>query len=118
MTHEFGGALGDNSAELDAINTRLDSLDASVANLGKDVKRIDRRSSAGTATAIALSGAMFLPGKKFNLTGNVGAYRGAIAGAIQIGVMVSESVAVNAGVSHGFNKGGTTGFRAGFTIGF
>ena len=33
-------------------------------------------SAAGTATAIALSGAVFLPGKTFNLTGNVGFYRG------------------------------------------
>jgi hypothetical protein len=61
---------------------------------------------------------MFLPGKSFNLTGNVGAYRGAVAGAIQLGALVSDMVAVNAGVAHGFNKGGKTAIRAGFTLGW
>jgi hypothetical protein len=61
---------------------------------------------------------MFLPGKTFNLTGNVGAYRGAVAGAMQIGALVGDSVAINAGVAHGFNKGGKTALRAGFTVGW
>ena len=67
---------------------------------------------------MALSGAMFLPGKSFNLTANMGAYRGAVAGALQFGALVSEAVAVNAGVAHGFNKGGKTALRAGFSFGW
>ena len=111
-------ALGDNSAALADLDSRIDVLEAFAGSVSHDLKRVDRRATAGTATAIALSGAMFLPGKKFNLTGNVGSYRGAWAGAMQIGAMVGKSVAINAGVSRGFNKGGKTGFRAGFTIGF
>ena len=79
---------------------------------------MDDRAAAGTAAAVALSGGMFLPGKSFNLTGNVGAYRGAVAGALQIGALVSDMVAVNAGLANGFNKGGKTALRAGFTLGF
>ena len=61
---------------------------------------------------------MFLPGKTFNLTGNVGSYRGAHAAALQFGALVSDNVAINAGVAHGFNRGGKTALRAGFTIGW
>jgi hypothetical protein len=61
---------------------------------------------------------MFLPGKTFNLTGNVGSYRGAHAAALQFGALVSDHVALNAGISHGFNKGGKTALRAGFTLGW
>ena len=89
-----------------------------VADLEGRIDRVDRRASAGTATAIALSGNSFLPGKSFNLTGNLGTYRGAHAGALQIGAMVSESAAINAGVAKGFNKGGKVGARVGFTIGW
>ena len=79
---------------------------------------MDDRAAAGTAAAVALSGGMFLPGKSFNLTGNVGAYRGAVAAALQVGALVSDNAAVNAGLAHGFNKGGKTALRAGFTLGF
>ena len=66
----------------------------------------------------ALVGGSLLPGKKFNLTANVGTYGGAYAGALQVGAMVSESVATNAGVAKGFNRDGKTAARAGFTLGF
>lgn len=101
-----------------AFESRLDALDAVALDLDERIDVIDDRASAGTAAAVALSGAMFLPGKSFNLTGNVGAYRGAVAGALQLGAVVNDSVAVNAGVAHGFNKGGKTAVRAGFTIGW
>lgn len=97
---------------------RLDALEAVTANLDERFDDVENRSDAGTATAVALSGAMFLPGKSFNLTGNIGAYRGAVAGAIQFGALVSESVAVNAGVAQGLNKGGKTALRAGFSFGW
>jgi autotransporter adhesin len=99
-------------------DTRLDALEAVASGLDDRIDRIDDRASAGTAAAVALSGAMFLPGKTFNLTGNVGSYRGAHAAALQFGALVSDHVALNAGVAHGFNKGGKTALRAGFTIGW
>lgn len=101
-----------------AFESRLDALDAVALDLDERIDVIDDRASAGTAAAVALSGAMFLPGKSFNLTGNVGAYRGAVAGALQLGALVNDGVAVNAGVAHGFNKRGKTAVRAGFTIGW
>lgn len=99
-------------------DTRIDTLEAVALSFDEDLDRIDDRASAGTAAAVALSGAMFLPGKSFNLTGNVGSYRGAHAAALQFGALVSENIAVNAGVAHGFNKGGKTALRAGLTIGW
>ena len=101
-----------------AFDGRIDALEAVTANLNERFDDVEDRADAGTATAVALSGAMFLPGKSFNLTANVGAYRGAVAGAIQVGALVGESVAVNAGVAHGFSKGGKTALRAGFTLGW
>lgn len=101
-----------------AFDTRIDALESAAIGFDEDLDRIDDRASAGTATAVALSGAMFLPGKTFNLTGNVGTYRGAYAGALQFGALVSNNVALNAGVAHGFNRGGKTALRAGFTVGW
>lgn len=98
-----------------AFATQIDELEAT---LGERIGKVDDRASAGTAAAVALSGAMFLPGKSFNLTGNVGSYRGAHAAALQFGAPISDNMAFNAGVAHGFNKGGKTALRAGFTLGW
>jgi hypothetical protein len=101
-----------------ALGDRVSALEAVTADLDDRFDRAGNRADAGTATAVALSGAMFLPGKTFNLTGNVGAYHGAVAGALQIGALVSDTVAVNAGIAKSFNKGGRTAMRAGFTLGW
>lgn len=101
-----------------ALDSRVDTLELLAAELDDRIGDVDDRASAGTAAAVALSGAMFLPGKSFNLTGNVGTYRGAHAAALQFGALVSDRVALNAGIAHGFNKGGKTALRAGFTIGW
>ena len=101
-----------------ALDSRVDTLELLAAELDDRIGDVDDRASAGTAAAVALSGAMFLPGKSFNLTGNVGTYRGAHAAALQFGALVSDRVALNAGIAHGFNKGGRTALRAGFTIGW
>ena len=100
------------------LDTRIDALEAIALDFDEDLDRIDDRASAGTATAIALGGNAFLPDKQFNLTGNMGLYRGAYAGAIQVGAMVSPNAAFNAGVAKGFNKGGKLGARVGFTFGW
>ena len=101
-----------------AFDSRIDTLELLAEDLDERIGDVDDRASAGTAAAVALSGAMFLPGKSFNLTGNVGSYRGAHAAALQFGALVSDRVALNAGIAHGFNKGGKTALRAGFTIGW
>lgn len=80
-------------------------------------KLSDHVAAAG-AVSSALSGAAFLPGKSFNLTGNVATYDGAYAGAILLGAMIGDNMAFTAGVSHGFNKGGKTAARAGLTFGW
>jgi autotransporter adhesin len=101
-----------------AFDSRIDTLELLAEDLDERIGDVDDRASAGTAAAVALSGAMFLPGKSFNLTGNVGTYRGAHAAAVQFGALVSNNVALNAGFAKGFNKGGKTALRAGFTIGW
>ncbi len=101
-----------------ALDVRMDAMELLAEGLDDRIGKVDDRASAGTAAAVALSGAMFLPGKTFNLTGNVGSYRGAHAAALQFGALVSDNVAINAGIGHGFNKGGKTALRAGFTIGW
>lgn len=101
-----------------ALDVRMDAMELLAEGLDDRIGKVDDRASAGTAAAVALSGAMFLPGKSFNLTGNVGSYRGAHAAALQFGALVSDNVAINAGIGHGFNKGGKTALRAGFTIGW
>lgn len=85
---------------------------------GSRLDRLNNRVAAAGAVASALSGAAFLPGKSFNLTGNVAIYDGAYAGALLLGAMVGEYMTFTAGVSHGFNKGGNTSARAGITFGW
>lgn len=101
-----------------AFDSRIGALELLAGDLDERIGKVDDRASAGTAAAVALSGAMFLPGKSFNLTGNIGTYRGARAAAVQFGALVGNNVALNAGIAKGFNKGGKTALRAGFTIGW
>ena len=101
------------------IQGQIDTLGNRINTLDDRIDVLDNRVSAGTALAIAMGGASFLPGKNISLNGNVGAYRGAFAGAVNLGALVNESVAVNAGVATNFNKGGSKiGARVGFTVGF
>lgn len=107
-----------NSAAIGTLNSQVSGLQNDVTQLGDDMHRLDASARGGTAVAVALSGGTFLPDMKFNLTGNVGTYRGAYAAALQIGALVSAHVAVNAGVATGFNKNGKTAARVGFTLGW
>ena len=70
-----------------------------------------------TALAIALSGAGVLPGKKLNLTFNMGSYEGQSAVSAQGEYLVNEHAMLNVGVS-GSTSGGGAGVRAGFTVGW
>jgi hypothetical protein len=87
--------------------------DARVAAIN-DVTRSYRMA---TATAIALSGVGLVPGKRFNLTMNMGTYEGQVSVAAQGAVVVGQHVVLNAGVSTSATGGGT-GARAGVTLGW
>ena len=99
-------------------DNRLDALESIALNVQVDLRQLDKKLAGSTATAIAMGGATFLPGKRINISGNVATYDGAVAGAFQIGALVNENVALNAGVATNFNKRGKVGARAGFTLGF
>lgn len=101
-----------------ALSNQLGALESRVSSLTSRIDRQDAKIASSTAIAVAMGGAVFLPGMKYNLTANVGTYQGAHAGSIQIGALVSPHVAVNAGVATGFNKGGKTAGRVGFTLGW
>ena len=114
-----------NGSQLNATNNRVTALEGSVGDLqdavvvlDNNIHNVDERASSGTAVAIAMGGATFLPNTSFNLTGNVGYYRKSWAGALNLGALVSPNAALNAGVGFGLNHGGKVGARAGFTFGW
>ena len=107
-----------NTNAINALDIRTTTLEALAIDFDNRLDRLDRAVSAAGAVASALSGAAFLPDKKFNLTANVATYDGAHAGAILLGALVNENIAFTAGVSHGFNRGGKTAARAGLTFGW
>jgi len=116
-----GTASGDavNKGQLDAFTSSITSqFNTFTSDLTHLVNRYKKRLEGGIAVATALSGAAFLPDKRINVTGNIGAYRGEVAAALQVGALVSDSVAINAGVATGFNSGAGTAVRGGFTFGF
>jgi hypothetical protein len=115
------GLASETSARIAAdvnLSSRLDGLSSRVDALNGRIDKVQRRADAGTAVAVAMGGAVFLPDMHFNLTANVATYGGAHAGAVQVGAVVSRHVAFNAGVATGFNRGGQTAGRAGFTVGW
>lgn len=107
--------FGQFSAFQTTVNGQITALTNTLTTL---VHKFNKRLEGGIAVATALSGGAFLPDKKINITGNIGAYRGEVAGALQIGALISENVALNAGVATGFSSGAGTAFRGGFTFGF
>jgi hypothetical protein len=101
-----------------ALGNRVTTLEDLAVDFADDLDNIDDRASSGTSTAIAMGGAMFLPDKAVNLTGNVGYYRGSWAGALNLGALVGDGAAFNAGIGKGINRNGKIGARAGFTVGW
>lgn len=110
--------LGQLNSAVATLNGSITSLSGTVSSLAALVAENERHADAGTAVATALSGGVFLPGNTFNLTANVGSYRGETALAAQVGILVSPNVALNAGVATGLNSYGGTAVRGGFTVGF
>lgn len=112
--------VGDAVVATDAVNLGQvnNMIAANNTVLGDLIDENRRRADAGTAVAVALSGATFLPNKTFNLTANIGGYRSQAAIAAQIGYLVNENIALNAGVAKGFSSRGATAWRGGFSVGF
>jgi hypothetical protein len=98
-----------------ALGGRIDTTNTRITILTEQVKK---DIAAATAVSVALGGNSFLPGKKFNLTVNVGSYDGESALAAQFGYMVNDSLAINGGVASGFGSGSSTAVRGGFTYGW
>jgi hypothetical protein len=116
-----GALTSETNARLAAdlgLQNQIGALGNRVGNLEAHVAELDDRVASSTAIAVAMGGATFLPGMKFNLTANVATYDGAHAGSLQIGALVSDHVAVNAGVATGFNRRGKTAGRVGVTFGW
>lgn len=114
-----GNAVADTDAvNLGQLNNAIAGVNVRVDSLANSLQDLDKRANAGTAVAVAMSGGTFLPDKRFNLTANIGGYRGEAAIAGQLGVLVTENVAFNAGVATGFSKRGGTAWRGGVSLGF
>ena len=87
-------------------------LSQSVYDLGRSVQR----GYEGTAVAVALGGASYLPDHKwFSVTGNFGTFRGQYGLAAQAQMRVNDWMVVNAGIGAGLKYGGVAG-RAGVTL--
>lgn len=112
ITNVGAAVDGTDAVNLDQVNSLIAT---NSAYLSRDLRK---RSDAGTAVAVAMSGGMFLPDKQFNLTMNVGGYRSEGAIAAQLGYLVSENIAINAGVAKGFSKYGRVAYRGGVSVGF
>ena len=105
-------------AQFSALTGEVQGLTGRVGALEQQMVLLDDKIAASTAAAVAMGGAVFLPGKSFNLTANVATYDGAHAGSLQLGALLTENVAFNAGIGSGFNKNGKTAGRVGVTFGF
>lgn len=103
------------AADVDLTN-RINAVDVRIDMLEARLDKLDDRLASSTATAMAIQGGAFLPGKRYNLSVNVATYDGAHAGALSFAALVSSKVAVNVSAAQGFNKHGDTGVRAGLTF--
>jgi hypothetical protein len=111
-----GQLISESNARIAAdtgLSARLDGISTGLANYDTRLDLLDRRIASGTAVAVALSGATFLPGQKHNVSFNVATYDGAHAASMQFAAMIAPTVAFNIGVASGLNKGGRTAARMG-----
>lgn len=81
-----------------------------------DVAMLTDQYKSATATAVALSGMGFIPGKRLNLTMNVGSFEGKSAVAMQGAFFINDNAYINAGIAGG--TGGGTAMRTGITFGW
>lgn len=113
---DYVAAVSD--AQFNALAGDVLALGGRVDALERQMVLLDNRIASATAAAVAMGGAVFLPGKRFNLTANVATYDGANAGSLQIGALLNDNVAVNGALGVGLNRSGKTAGRVGVTLGF
>jgi hypothetical protein len=82
-----------------------------------DIARVSSQFRLATATAVALGGNGFIPGKRLNLTLNYGSYEGESAMSLQGAFIVNSNAYVNMGLASGISGSGTA-FRTGLTLGW
>lgn len=80
-------------------------------------KTLSDQTKAATAISVALGGMGFIPGKRMNLTMNMGAYEGKTAFAVQGAYVLNNNAYVNFAVAGGTKEGGTA-YRSGVTFGW
>lgn len=100
-----------------AESTLGSEIQAEAAARVADIARVNRGYRMAVATAIALGGMGVIPGKRLNLTLNMGTYEGQWAVAAQGAYVVSDHAMLNAGISTSASGAGT-GARAGVTLGW
>ena len=105
-------------AQFAALAGDVETLGGRVASVERNLAMLDDKIAASTAAAVAMGGAMFLPGQRFNFTANVATFDGAHAGSFQFGALLNDNVAVNAALGTGLNRNGKTAGRVGVTFGF
>lgn len=123
LNANVGGAAG--AVGINAGNGRISNLanginpgDAvNLAQLQGGLNHLSSVAAGGTAVAAAMSGNIFVPGKRFGFNVNFATYLGQGAFAANVGYLVTPNIAINAGVASGFQYGGTAG-RFGGTVGF
>lgn len=98
-------------------NTRLTSLESLVGGLGTTVELNRREANGGIAAALALGGAVIVPGSNVSMNLNLSTYRGEQGFAFSIAGRVSDKVYLTAGVG-GSTVSGSTGGRVGMAIDF
>lgn len=98
-------------------NTRLTSLEALVGGVGATVETNRVEANGGIAAAMAMGGAVIIPGKSVSINFNLATYRGQQGFSTSIAGQVAPSVYLTAGVAASTAKG-STGGRVGVAIGF
>jgi autotransporter adhesin len=111
-------SVGSAGAERQIANVAPGVYGTDAVNLNQ-LRAVERKLSAGVASAMAMAPAQIAPGKETGVAMGLGHYAGSSAVGFSISHLVKETVIVNAAISKGFNSADTTsgnnstvGFRA------
>ncbi|MCJ2134258.1 hypothetical protein MKK69_09350 [Methylobacterium sp. J-026] len=122
VTTDASGNLAASSfgpANLDAMNGRIGTLEASVAGLQSatlQLQRDVRSAFQGTAIALALSGAVLPEGKAYAVSANFGTYRGQGAFGAAGTARIGDNLYASGGIGFAVNGPSNIGGRGGITL--
>lgn len=114
VTSDASGNLATSSfdpASVTALDGRVTALEAGYGQLRRDV----RSAFAGTAIALALSGAVLPPGKNYALTGGFGTFRGQSAFGASGVARINDNLYASGGVGFATTGSSNVGARASLT---